>query len=176
MNESSTYEFVVSERPEGKRKAVVILARTGLLAFIAAFVIAALCTFPALAVLPLGLLGLVLYFWKIFNRECEYSMTSGIMTFSYIYGGGVSRRKVLDLFIKDMREIAPVTDGTMEHLNALGVEKDYRFVSSSSADDMYYAVFDQDGKLSVIYFEATAKTISILYYYNHATVRTTVSR
>lgn len=176
MNESATFEFVVTEKPEGKRKAIVILARTGLLTVIAAFVIAALCTFPALAILPLCLLGLVLFFWKIFNRECEYSMTSGIMTFSYIYGGGFTRRKVLELFIKDMREIAPVTDDTMPHLNAIGVAKDYRFVSSSYADDMYYAVFEKDGQLCVVYFEATERALTILYYYNHATVKTVVTR
>ncbi len=176
MNESSTFEFVVSEKPEGKRRAIVLLARFGLLAFVAAFVVAALCTFPALAILPLCLLGLVLFFWKIFNRECEYSMTSGVMTFAYIYGGGFTRRKALDLFIKDMREIAPVTDDTMAHLNSLGVERDYRFVSSSRADDMYYAVFEKDGKLCVVYFEATAKTLQILHYYNHATVVTSVAR
>ncbi len=175
MNESSTFEFVVTERPEGKRKAFVILARGGMLAVIAAFVF--LCfgfNMPAVAILPLCLLGLVLYFWKRFNRDMEYSLTSGIMTFSYIYGGA-SRKKVLELFVKDMREIAPVTDGTMDHLNQMGVEKDYRFVSSSSADDMYYAVFDRDGKLCVVYFEATEKTLAILYYYNHATVKTKLS-
>ncbi len=176
MNESTTFEFVVTERPEGKRKAFVVFARAGLLSVIAVFVF--LCfgfNVPTLAVLPLSLLGLVMYFWKRFNRDMEYSMTTGIMTFSYIYGGS-SRKKVLELFIKDMREIAPVTDDTMDHLNKLGVERDYRFVSSSSADDMYYAIFDQDGKLCVVYFEATEKALSILYYYNHATVKTQVSR
>ena len=176
MNESSTFEFVVSEKPEGSRKALVIFARVGLLTVIAAFVIICLCTFPALAILPLCMLGLVLFFWKIVNRECEYSMTSGIMTFSYIYGGGFTRRQVLELTIKDMREIAPVTDDTMSHLNSIGVEKDYRFVSSSSADDMYYAVFERNGKLCVVYFEATQRTLAILYYYNHSTVRTNVKR
>lgn len=118
---------------------------------------------------------MVLYFWKLFNVELEYSLTSGLMTFSRIYGG-LKRKKVLDVFVKDMREIAPVTDGTMEHLRAIGVEKDYLFASSSSADDMYYATFDHEGKLSVVYFEATEKTLKILRFYNPSTVVTRVSR
>ncbi len=176
MNESSTFEFVVAEKPEGKRRATVFFARAGILGGIALFVL--LCLYFKLfwfAILPLTFLGVVMYFWKIFNREMEYSMTSGVMTFSYIYGG-LRRKKVLELFIKDMREVKPVDDQTMAHLNALGVEKDYRFVSHSTADDMYYAVFEHDGKLSVVYFEATNRALSILYYYNHSTVVTRVAR
>ncbi len=176
MNESATFEFVVAEKPEGKRRLLVFLARMGIILFLIAFVVLclALKLYPVV-ILPLSFLGVFMFLWKYFNRECEYSMTSGIMTFSYIYGGR-TRRKVLDLTIKDCKEIAPVTDDTMTHLNALGVEKDYRFVSSASADDMYYATFDQNGKSCVVYFEATAKTLSILYYYNHATIKTNVSR
>ncbi len=176
MNESATFEFVVAEKPEGQRKAFVILARTGIILFLVAFVVFCLAVrlYP-LVVLPLSFLGVFMFFWKYFNRECEYSMTSGVMTFSYIYGSS-RRKKVLDLTIRECKEIAPVTEDTMAHLNALGVEKDYRFVSSTSADDMYYATFDQDGKSCVVYFEATEKTLVILYYYNHSTVKTRVSR
>ncbi len=176
MNESSTFEFVVAEKPEGKRRAVVTLARIGIIGFMVGFAITC-CAIKlfALAILPLAFLGVFMYFWKIFNREFEYSMTSGVMTFSHIYGG-VRRKKILEVTIKEMKEIAPVTDDTMDHLNALGVEKDYRFVSSTSADDMYYATFDHEGKSCVLYFEATEKALAILYYYNHATVRTAVRR
>lgn len=175
MNEFNTFEFVVAEKPEGARKVKKFLGRAGLLTFIAVFVIVCLCTIFYLAVIPLAFLGVVLYFWKLFNVELEYSLTSGLMTFSRIYGGQ-KRKKVLDVFVKDMREIAPVTDGTMEHLRAIGVEKDYLFASSSSADDMYYATFDHEGKLSVVYFEATEKTLKILRFYNPSTVVTRVSR
>ncbi len=176
MNESATFEFAVAEKPEGRRKAVVTLARIGVIAVFVGLIILFLAVkLYQFVIIPLSFLGVFMYFWKIFNRECEYSMTSGVMTFSYIYGG-MRRKKVLDLTIKECKEIAPVTEETMAHLNALGVEKDYRFVSSISADDMYYATFDLDGKSCVVYFEATEKALSILYYYNHSTVRTQVSR
>ncbi len=176
MNEMNTFEFVVAEKSEGSAKAKKILGRIGLLSIVFGFVI--LCfvlQLYAVMILPLSLLGLVLYFWKIFNVELEYSMTSGIMTFSRI-NGGIRRKKVLEVMIKDFREVAPVTDGTMAHLNSLGVEKDYRFASSSYADDMYYATFEQNGKSCVVYFEATAKALKILRYYNPATVVTEVAR
>ena len=88
MSEFNTFEFVVDERPEGGRKALKFWGRFSLLAFIGAFVAFTFAIrMPMLAVLPLGLLGLVLYFWKIFNCELEYSMTAVMLTFSRIYVG-----------------------------------------------------------------------------------------
>ena len=176
MSEFNTFEFVVDERPEGGRKALKFWGRFGLLAFVGAWVIVSFCTIFYLAVLPLAFLGVVLYFWKIFNCELEYSMTSGIMTFSRIYGG-MKRKKVLELFVKDMREIAPRTAESDARLHARGdVAKFYSFSSHSTAPEQYYALFEKDGALCVVYFEATEKTLKILRYYNPVTVVTKVSR
>ena len=175
MSDFNPFEFVVDERPEGTRKALKFWGRFGLIAFIAAWVIVSLCTIFYLAVLPLCLLGLVLYFWKIFNCELEYSMTSGIMTFSRIYGG-LKRKKVLELTIKDFRGIAPRTAESDAKLKAQGVSKTYMFSSHSTAIDQYYATFEENGRLCVVYFEATEKTLKLLHYYNPVTVVTKVSR
>ena len=176
MSEFNTFEFVVSERPEGGRKAFKFWGRFGLLAFIAAWVIVSLCTIFYLAILPMAFLGVVMYFWKIFNCELEYSMTSGVMTFSRIYGG-IRRKKVLDVVIKDFRECAPRTAESDAKLKARGnVVKYYSFSSHSTAEDQYYALFEQDGNLCVVYFEATEKTLKILRYYNPVTVVAKVSR
>ena len=176
MSDFNTFEFVVDERPEGKRKLIKFLGRFALLAFIGAFVaFTFIIRMPMLAILPLCLLGLVLYFWKIFNCELEYSITSGIMTFSRIYGG-MKRKKVLELFIKDMREIAPRTPESEVKLSARGIAKTYSFSSHSTADDQYYALFQEGEDLCVVYFEATEKTLKLLRYYNPITVVTKVSR
>ncbi len=176
MSEFNTFEFVVDERPEGGRKLGKFLGRFALLAFIGAFVaVTFIIRMPMLAILPLCLLGLVLYFWKIFNCELEYSMTSGIMTFSRIYGG-MRRKKILEVVIKDFREIAPRTAESDERLKAQGIEKTFMFSSHSSAADQYYATFDENGQKCVVYFEATEKTLKILRYYNPVTVVTKVSR
>ena len=175
MSEFNTFEFVVDEKAEGKRKLVKVLGRLGLISIIVAWVIFSFLTYPGFAILAVVYLGLVLYFWKIFNCELEYSMTSGIMTFSRIYGG-MKRKKVLDLFIKDMREIAPRTPESDAKLHGCGIAKTYSFSSHSTADDQYYALFEKDGQLCVVYFEATEKTLKILRYYNPVTVVTKVSR
>ena len=175
MSDFNTFEFVVDERAEGKRKALKFWGRFALLAFVTIWVVVSLCTIFYLAVLPLAFLGVVLYFWKIFNCELEYSMVSGQMTFCRIYGG-MKRKKILELTIKDFREIAPRTAESDAKLKAQGVSKTYMFASHSTAEDQYYATFEEDGQLCVVYFEATEKTLKLLRYYNPVTVVTKVSR
>ena len=170
MSDFNTFEFVVDERAEGKRKLIKFLGRFALLAFIGAFVaVTFIIRMPMLAILPLLLLGVVLYFWKIFNCELEYSMVSGIMTFSRIYGSR-KRTKVLEVTIKDFREIAPRTAESDAKLKAQGVSKTYMFSSHSTAIDQYYATFEENGRLCVVYFEATEKILKIMKYYNIGTV------
>ena len=176
MSEFNTFEFVVDERPEGIRKLKKILGRITVIAvpIIVAIVLLLVKLYPV-AVVPLLFLGVILFFWKLFNVELEYSMTSGIMTFTRIYGSR-RRKQVLELTIKDMKEIAPVTADTQAKLASMGIKKTYLFHSSVTAPDRYYAVFEKDGESCVVYFEATAKALHILHYYNHATVMTAVTR
>ncbi len=176
MNENNTYEFVVDERAEGTRKLKKFLGRGSMLAVIVVFVLFTfIMNVPALAVLPLSLLAVVLGVWKMFNVELEYSMTSGYITFTRIYGGR-TKKKILDLCIKDMQAIAPVTNETSAELSAKGIEKTYMFASHSTASDMYYAIFEKDGQKCVVYFEATQKALQIFRFYNMITVVTPVSR
>ena len=42
--------------------------------------------------------------------------------------------------------------------------------------DIYYALLEEDGELSVVLFEATQKALGILRFYNPMTVVTKVSR
>ena len=176
MSEFSTFEFVVDERPEGIRKLKKILGRITVIAVpIVIALVLLLVKLYALAVIPLAFLGVILYFWKLFNVENEYSMTSGVMTFSRIYGG-LKRKKVLEFTIRECKEIAPRTPESDAGLEGRGVEKVYMMASHSTAPDQYYALVDVEGKTCVVYFEATEKTIKILRYYNPVTVVTHVSR
>ena len=175
MSEFNTFEFVVDEKAEGKRKLTKFLGRMGLIAIIVAWVIFSFMTYPGFAILALVYLGLVLYFWKIFNCELEYSMTSGQMTFSRIYGG-LKRKKVLDVTIKDFREVAPRTAESDAQIKADGYNKVYMFAPATNSEDQYYATFEQNGEKCVVYFQAVEKSLKLLRYYNSKTIVTVVSK
>lgn len=177
MNEFNTYEFVVTQKVEG---AALMKRIFGIIGLVFGFLIpfAALCIFKIpqfVAVLVLVYIPFVIFIWRYFKVEFEYSMTSGVMTFSRVFDSK-SRKKLFDVTIKDMHEIAPYDEEAREHLETLPLVKNHLFVSHMAAPDIYYAVFEEDGDLQVVYFEATAKALHILRYYNMLTKMSKVSR
>lgn len=176
MNEFNTYDFVVTRKKEGKYRLKVIFGRIGIVALflgIAGILIA--FNLPWLVAILFPLIPVGVYMGKLLVEEYEYSMTSGTITFSLIRGSS-KRKKLLELLIKDFREIAPYDDNACAHLESIGIRKDYRLFSSADAPDVYYGLFEKDGQMQVVYFEATQKALQILRFYNTVTVVTNVSR
>ena len=177
MNEFNTYEFVVAQKHEGKVRLCRTLAIVSYIVFFLA--VAALLIVLHLpwmiAVLPVFEWMLVFFTWRYLSVEFEYFMTSGNITFSYIYGGR-SRKATLETAIKNFQEIAPLDDAALSRLESRDIRKEYRFLSSDSAPDVYYALLEEDDGLSVVLFEATQKALGILRFYNPMTVVTKVSR
>ena len=120
MNEFNTYEFVVAQKHEGKVQLFRILAVVSYVLFfcvVAAALI--LLHFPwMVAVLPIFEWILIFFTWRYRSVEFEYSMTSGNITFSYIYGGR-SRKTALETAIKRFQEIAPLDDAALSRLEVL---------------------------------------------------------
>lgn len=177
MNEFSTYEFVVAQKREGKVQLFRVLAVVSYVLFFCVVATALiLLHFPwMVAVLPIFEWMLIFFTWRYRSVEFEYSMTSGNITFSYIYGGR-SRKTALETAINRFQEIAPLDDVALSRLEARDIQKEYRFISSDDAPDIYYALLEEDGELSVVLFEATQKALGILRFYNPMTVVTKVSR
>lgn len=166
MSEFTTYEYVVSQKMEGKWK----LKKLGMLLLYVAFVIAWFIfgfvskMFPLLALIPVTLWMLVFFTWRYVKVEYEYSMESGDMTISNIYGGK-SRKKVVEFKIKECSLIAPVSTHDFKARD-YEPEKIFKALSSEKAADAYFALFEQDGKRCIAYFEATEKALKICKYYN----------
>lgn len=187
MNEFSTYEFVVSQRIEGKWR----LARIALVAFYVFFVLG--CFFagisfnilPPLALVPVFTWMLVFFTWRYVAVEYEYSITSGELTFSKIFGNR-SRRTVMRMMLRDAVRIAPLGDAAeAAKAEAYAPEREFSAISSLSAPDIYFATFEyrytEHGKekkcRAILYFEATARTLQICRFYNpSATVLTKTTR
>lgn len=175
MSEFSTYEYVVAQKIEGKWK----LKKIGMLLIYVAFIIAWFIfgfvshLFPLLALMPVTLWMLVFFTWRYVKVEYEYSMMSGDVVFSNIYGGR-SRKKIIEFRIKDCTLVAPVSTHDYK-VRDYEPQTVIRAVSSEKAQDVYFALFEKDGKKFAVYFEATAKALKIFRYYNaQATVMSEV--
>ena len=183
MNEFSTYEFVVAQKSEGKWR----LARIGMVLLYVCFVLGTLLAgislnvLPPLALVPVFTWMLVFFTWRYVSVEYEYSITSGELVFSKIFGNR-SRRTVLKLMLRDAVRIAPL-DHAEEAAKATAYrpEREFSAISSQYANDIYFILFEyQTGKekhRAILYFEATQKALQICRFYNpSATVVTKVSR
>ncbi len=187
MNEFSTYEFAVTQKIEGKW----LFARIGLIFFYAAYAVGLLLfgmryslIAPLLALIPITLWVIIFISWRYVAVDYEYSITSGVLTFSKIFGNR-SRRTVLEIKLRDAVRIAPLDNA--EHsarATAWHPEREYSAISSLKAADIYFILFEYENprdrkekRRAIFYFEATGKALQICRFYNpSATVMTKPSR
>lgn len=181
MNEFSTYEFAVNQKIEGKWR----VARIGMIALYVCFALGCLLTgislnvLPPLALVPVFTWMLVFFTWRYVSVEYEYSITSGELTFSKIFGNR-SRRTVLKLMLRDAVRIAPLAnEEEAKKATAFAPEREFSAISSLKAEDIYFILFEygKEKHRAILYFEATQKALQICRFYNpSATVLTKVSR
>ena len=181
MEEFQMYEFVVAPKKEGK----YLMKRVGMIIAYAVVVLALLMlliSFPAMTpvfALSLVFMCIIVFFtWRYVSVEYEYSMVSGEVTLSNIYGGR-TRRQVLTFRLKDCTMIAPAhVREWQERAELFGAEKVYSALSTAGVPDAYFATIEDENKTKcIVYFEATEKALKICRFYNpSATVVTKVSR
>lgn len=178
MNEFSTYEYAIAPKNDKKLKLTKLLLMLSYILFPLIFIIVFyMIHLPWFIVFVV--FATVLYIvttWRRFvDVEFEYSITSGILTLSKIFGNR-SRKKLMEMTIKDASVIAPLNDKLQKSkLDAYQPEKVYFALSSPDAEDGYFMLFEQEGVACALLFEATAQTLKICRFYNpSATVVTKV--
>ena len=166
---TSTYEYTVEQKPEGKFRLMKIgfMSLYILYPLILMAVVFITQLYQIFALVAVTEWMLVYFTWKYTKPEYEYSVTSGRVTFSVIRGKR-SRKEMVNFAIKDCLQIAPATDGEwIAKLEAYEPEVVYSAVSSVNTPDKYYAAFEtSEGKRAVFYFEATEKMLKLCKNYN----------
>lgn len=183
----STYEFVVAQKAEGhflrRRILFILLYIVYALSFLTVGIITRLGV-PMVALVPVTTWILAFFTWRYANIEYEYSMTSGTLTFSEVYGGR-SRKKKAEFRLKDAAAILPLDDPkTADQVNRFAPEIVYNAIPSKDAKDTYVMLYVDEsektkghGKHVAFTFVATAQALKIMKYYNpSATVVTEVFR
>ena len=174
MDNFETYEYVIVPKNAPKKTLKKILFISLYVVFVLAwFIFGVNSPFPALlALIPITLWMLVFATWRYVNVEYEYSVTSGIITFSKIYGGR-SRSLVGELDIRQVCELLPLSDPfTERRLDGFDPEAGDNFLSSRESETAYAAIFtDEDGVKCVVYLEVLPVLMKSFKIYNSAVVR-----
>ena len=162
-------EYTVAQKPEGKyRVRRLLLIALYILYPLTFMVICASINLPMLIIFtPVTLWMLIFFTWRYVSVEHEYMIASGTVTFVDIFGGR-TRRVLFSCEIRDMMQIAPLTEESRQSFADADV---FDLRGSEKAEDGYFfTIKDQDGKVAAVLFEATEKAVKILKYYNSATV------
>ena len=154
-------EFTVKKKADAK----IILIRLLMMAAYVAIVVGTVLVAWWLGALSFLMVVIAWYFtWPFTNIEYEYTLSSGDWKFEKNYG---NRRKVevLNKKVKDMLVIAPYTDEYYKDYKSCQKIYDFR-KSANHKEDIYFAVFEENGKNAVILFQCTNKALKILKSYN----------
>lgn len=171
MNNANYAEYTVTQKAEGKYLKRKILC----LALYAAIILGLVCLMVALSnygvlvaiiVLPFVPLSIMVLRHTTWNRfvkvDHKYEVSSAKITFTEIYGK--KEVVVFDKLISSFSLIAPVTDEYKDKYEGADVYMDFR--GSAKSPDSYFLLLEEDGKKTVIYFEAITKAIKVMAFYN----------
>ncbi|MBQ5800641.1 MAG: hypothetical protein IIW20_02035, partial [Clostridia bacterium] len=141
-------------------KTLIILFAVILLGGLALFTI----KFPVYsAVLLLIVLYVIKVLWGLTSIEYEYILISGELSMDKIYS--TRKRKHLTEFkVSEAESITPYSSANLEGAKVIFA------ATSVKDDDVYCAIYKENGVRTALVFNVNEKALQMLRYYNKATV------
>ena len=165
MSRAETYEYVVSPRKQLRFRLRRIGVVVGYVLFGCLLLLVGLVTrllAPMLAFVPLAIWILVWLTWRYVNVEYEYSITSGVLTLTRIYGGR-NRRRAAQIRIREISLVAPFSGEYIRRAEQYAPEESLDFSSDLQGPDVYIALYETDkARRGILYFDATDKALRLL--------------
>ena len=170
MSDYERYEYVIKPKKDSKNRMKRFMLVMLYVLFVLGWFFFGILTrifLPLLALIPLSLWFLVFATWRYVNVEYEYSVESGIITFTKIYGGK-SRKRILIFDIRDAETILPLGDSeTRRALDDFDPRSEFFFAASEDAPDSFLALCtDEDDTRLAISFTADDRMMRLLKLYN----------
>lgn len=171
-----TLEYIIKQKNEGK---VIIKKICAALCYVLLFAILAwvigafsapLLQIPFLLVDVIFCAMIAFVSWRFLCVEYELVFSGGEMTATVIYGRSI-RKRVMSVAINALIEVGIYDDGAYERLSGMSLQKNFIYVSSMSAETIYYAIFDDGKDRCVVYFETDERAIKLIKQSNSGAVR-----
>ncbi len=173
MNKGNYAEFAVSQKLEGKYKRNMFLCILFYIALALAVFVPVLSlnnagvttvVFVTVAALLFVIIPVLRHFtWEKFVRvDHKYVIDSAKIKFSDFHGKKETVK--FDKLVSGLSLIAPMTEEYKDEYTKADVTIDMR--GSVKAPDSYFLVDEEDGKRTVIFFEATQQAVKVMSFYN----------
>ncbi len=170
MADFQNYEFSVEQKVEGKWRIYRILAAIGYIVFALSFFFVAVrvrLLLPFVALVPIFVWMLVFFTWRFTRPEYELATVSNTLRFTIVYGNR-TRRPQFEVEFRKMHKIAPYDERGEADVKRFAPDRVYCAASSMQAPNLYYAIWEEDKRHYVLYFEPTDHLLKICKYYNSA--------
>lgn len=175
---SNYAEFTIARKPDGaiktQRMLFILLYAIFAVAYIIVFTVLTKMI-PLVAILPLFILILWFFTWKLTKIEYTYVVYQGQLHI-YKNDGYNKAKEVFSAKLSENGGIYPASDEDYaKNADACKAVIDYSI--GKNTEDRYFAIFTVDGKKTAVYFTAAAKLLTALRYYGGENVVVTyVSR
>ena len=109
--------------------------------------------------------------WRYTNVEYEYSVLSGRLTVSKIFGGR-SRKKALELDLRDAEAILPLGEKQSERLiDDFDPQSETSFLSNREHPEAYAVLYRDEDTRCAVYLEINDKMMKTCKLYNSQALR-----
>lgn len=165
-------ELTVEQKPVGKAKLkkklrTLIKVLWIVIMLYAIFSIGGIFIFLGAILLATGTWFISYITTPLVLTEYRYSILSGDLCFDKFSGGRYYKEDILRIKIADMSVIAPYHDEEKKKLaDAPDIVNRYEYCSEMAEPDLYFAIFEQNGQKSVVFFDATQKALKIMKFLN----------
>ena len=177
----NSYEYIIKQKAEGAAlvKRIVLACSYVVLTLLLILLTIGLAPVelyvPAILIILAFVAFIVFVSWRFVCIEYEVIIAGGDMMITTIYGKGYGKR-LLNRPINTFSEIGEYDDEAYEEISKLSLQKNYLCLSSLSAPNVYYALFDEEKDKCILYFDAPDRAIEILKKSNSAAFRASDKR
>ena len=168
-----TYEYVIVPRPSAKTRLHKVLLVFSYVLFVIAWFVFGSGTglYALMALIPLTLWMFIFATWRYSCVEYEYSVISGKLTVSKIYGGR-SRKKALELDLRTVETALPLNEKQTERLlDDFDPQSETAFLTHRGSSEAYALLFKDEDVRTVVYIEVNERMMKTLKLYNAQALR-----
>lgn len=174
-------EYIIKPKNEGKFLVKKITVAISYFLLLAILILLVITLTPLYVMIPLVLIAIAFVAlvaavsWRFVCPEYEMRIGNGDLIVTVIYGKSI-RKTMINIPINSIGEIGEYDDAAYAEICKISLQKNYLCLSSLSAPNVYYALFDEEKDHCILYFDATDEAIKLLKTSNSGAFRASEKR
>ena len=177
----NTFEYIIKQKSEGKvllKKILLVILYAAISILLTGIMLAyaSIAVFVPMIVFIVALTAALAFVtWRFVSIEYEITIGGGDMIITKIYGKSI-RKTLLNIDVNSFSEIGVYDDDAYEEISKLSIQENLLCLSSLSAPDVYYGIYEKGQDRCIIYFDAPERAVGLLKKTNSGAFRASDKR